>query len=76
MTLSDYLADKKRGELMRLVRVSGLDYTTVWKIARTDHRLRDYQKAKALSLATNGLVSVEALCEPAPVPVAPTGTDG
>lgn len=66
MTLAEYLEAKgERGEMARLARESKLDYSTVWKIAKRDHRLTEYPKAKALSDATGGLVSVEELCEPA-----------
>jgi hypothetical protein len=69
MTLAEYLAEKAergegRGEMARLARDSKLDYSTVWKIAKREHRLTEYPKAKALSDATGGLVSVEELCEP------------
>lgn len=76
MTLSEYLETaNKRGEMARLSREARLDYSTVWKIAQRGYRLRDYKKAKALSEATGGQVSIEELCEPVDAAQA-TGTEG
>lgn len=65
MTLAEYLETRprKRGELRRLAQESGLDYSTVWRIARRGDRLDSYSKAKRLSAATGGAVSIADLCD-------------
>lgn len=64
--------------IRRLARESGLDYSTVWRIARRADRLDSYSKAKKLSAATGGAVTIAELCDrdvedEAAEP--PTGTD-
>lgn len=77
MRLREYLADKPHGELTRLAKASDVHYTTLWKIVHRGYRLQDYSKAKAVSLATSGAVTVADLCEVDSVPPPPaTGTDG
>lgn len=70
MRLSEYVTgpDGKliRGLIAKLVRVSGLSYPTVQRVARDRLSLKDYGRARALSEATNGAVSIAELCEPAP----------
>jgi hypothetical protein len=66
MTLTEHLAAAKRGECARLARVSGLDYTTIWRIAHRGYRLVNYTKARSLSDATGGAVSIAELCAAPP----------
>jgi cytidylate kinase len=78
MTLAEWIEKQpvQRGLLARLARESGLDYSTVWKIARENHRLDSYSKAKSLSAATGGQVSIEAICEQKEESSSATGTEG
>lgn len=81
MTLSEYLnaQPRRRGVLKKLAQDSGLDYSTVWNVARRGHLLDSYRKAKRLSLATGGAVSIAELCDSDAEPEADepraTGTD-
>lgn len=65
MTLAEYLKaqPRQRGLLKRLAQESGLDYSTVWNIARRGHRLDSYRKAKRLSAATGGAVTIADICD-------------
>lgn len=64
MEMRDYIEQQPRGELMRLVRVSGLSLPTIAAIAKRGHRLRDVLLARRLSAATGGSVSVDELLIP------------
>lgn len=58
MTLSEYLEDKGRGALSKLVRDSGLSHPTVVSAIRGEHWVHDKTR-KALSDATGGAVPPE-----------------
>lgn len=61
MTLQEWVAKKGRGEISRLMRVTGLAYTTVLNIA---HGARcKYETGKSISDATGGAVSIAELCD-------------
>ena len=69
MTLHDWVENQGRGELSRLARETGLAYTTVFGAAQ-GRRLKSYARAKLLSDATGGAVTIAELCEE---PGAPAG---
>lgn len=70
MRLSEFVCDEdgtpKRGEIARLVRITGISYPTVHAVARGADYLRNYDRARKLSDATDGLVTVADLCTPDP----------
>lgn len=70
MRLRDFVSDEngelKRGEIARLVRAADLSYPTVHAVARGKDYLRSYERARRLSDATNGVVTVTDLCTPDP----------
>jgi len=70
MRLSEFVCDEngepKRGEIARLVRITGISYPTVHAVARGAGYLRNYDRARRLSDATDGVVTVADLCTPDP----------
>ncbi len=76
MQLSDWIAREGRGSVTRLMRETGLAYTTIHYAARGE-AISQYDTAKRISVATGGEVSIKELCEPAThsAPAA-TGTEG
>lgn len=70
MRLSEFVCDEngepKRGEIARLVRITGISYPTVHAVARGSDYLRSYDRARKLSDATDGVVTVADLCTPDP----------
>lgn len=55
---------KGRGEISRIVRETGLAFTTVQRAATHGKLIEVYDCAKRISDATGGVVSVKELCEP------------
>lgn len=72
MTLAEWVSkhDDPAAEVARLTAVSGLSAGTV-RLAVRGVAVRTYSRAKALSEATGGAVSIESLCEPAPMAADP-----
>ena len=62
MRLADWIQERGRGAMAALSRDSGLSYLTVFRASR-GRAIKTYATAKALSVATGGVVSVEELCE-------------
>lgn len=62
MTLLEWIEARGRGEVSRLMRVTGLAYTTILYARSGDKRV-GYDTAKAISRATDGAVSIAELCE-------------
>lgn len=76
MRFSEYLEQAGHGEMKRLERETELGYMTLHRTKRGE-RIRDYLKAKVLSEATGGKVSIAELCDPEAIPAgdtAPAGT--
>jgi hypothetical protein len=63
MTLAEFMAGKPHGTLAELARAARMSYTAVHR-ALNGKPLKMYEKAKALSDATGGAVTVKELCEP------------
>lgn len=64
MTLDEFLKKKGSPTARDLAEKSGVSYTTI-KSVRKGMKVKLYAIAKAISDATGGKVSVEALCEEA-----------
>lgn len=69
MRLKQWVEREGRGEIMRLMRVTGLSYQAVHAIAHG--RKSSYDSAERISKATDGAVSIAELCEAVPAAAAP-----
>lgn len=69
MRLKQWVEREGRGEIMRLMRVTGLSYQAVHAIAHG--RKSSYDSAERISKATDGAVSIAELCEAVPTVAAP-----
>jgi len=63
MRLHDWIEREGPGALSRLMRATGLAYSTVTYIAR-GRKCPRYETAKRISEATGGEVSIPELCDP------------
>jgi hypothetical protein len=66
MHLDEYVAREGRGTLERLRDQTKLAYTTLYRAKRREP-IKTWEAAKAISIATGGVVSIPELCEPAPL---------
>ena len=73
MTFKEWADQQPRGALKRIERELGVGYSTLMKLCAGGSVAR-YETAKRISDATDGAVSVEELCNPAPADS--TGTNG
>lgn len=62
--MSEWVAREGSGAISRLSRETGLAYTTVFEAAHGRRAVR-YETAKRISEATDGVVTIEEICEPA-----------
>lgn len=69
MHLDEYLARGGRGTLERLREKTNLAYTTLYRAKRREP-IKTWETAKTISVATGGVVTVQELCEPAPLSTA------
>lgn len=61
MDFRTWVGAQRRGTLARIRRETGLGWSTLWR-AQQGHSV-SYRTARALSLATGGVVSIVSLCE-------------
>ncbi|MFW6087508.1 MAG: hypothetical protein ACODAG_09915 [Myxococcota bacterium] len=69
----EWAEQQPKGTLTRIQRETGVGYNTLMR-AKRGEPIAHYETAKTISIATHGAVSIEELCEPAPI--AATGTEG
>lgn len=62
MRLREWVRSRGRGELTRLMLLTGIAYATLHKLANDQNAAR-YKTAKKISKATGGSVSIAELCE-------------
>lgn len=62
----DWLAEQPRGAQAKIYREVGVSFGTMWN-AQKRIPVKHYEVARRLSEATGGIVTIKALCEPAPV---------
>jgi hypothetical protein len=74
MRLREWVENRGRGELVRLMHATRVAYTTLHKLANDQNTAR-YPTAKKISAATGGAVSIAELCELPPPPPAPLAAD-
>ena len=74
MVLSEWIRQRGHGAIADIARRSGLNYSTVWPLCARGERPKTYSTAKAISVATDGAVSIAELFEPG-IPVIERGAE-